>query len=179
MSRFGVSTLFCAGAIALALAGSASASTLTYEITLTQTNGTEITGSNFSVASTPFTVTAPTTSFAQVLTPNFSFTIKGVTYTSDATIQFSGLGPALNTLSGFSDKVGEDTLAINSLTSFQLFSSNSPIDDIPSTIGGTVSVEQVTAAPLPASLPLFVTGLCALGLLGWSRKRKSSAVVAA
>ena len=27
-------------------------------------------------------------------------------------------------------------------------------------------------APLPAALPLFVTGLGALGLLGWRRKRK-------
>jgi hypothetical protein len=30
-----------------------------------------------------------------------------------------------------------------------------------------------TAAPLPAALPLFATGLGALGLLGWRRKRKA------
>ena len=30
-------------------------------------------------------------------------------------------------------------------------------------------------APLPAALPLFATGLGALGLLGWRRKRKQSA----
>jgi hypothetical protein len=30
--------------------------------------------------------------------------------------------------------------------------------------------------PLPAALPLFATGLGALGLLGWRRKRKAQAV---
>jgi hypothetical protein len=32
-----------------------------------------------------------------------------------------------------------------------------------------------TAAPLPAALPLFATGLGGLGLLGWRRKRKAVA----
>ena len=34
-----------------------------------------------------------------------------------------------------------------------------------------------TATPLPAALPLFATGLGALGLLGWRRKRKAQAVI--
>jgi hypothetical protein len=33
--------------------------------------------------------------------------------------------------------------------------------------------------PLPAALPLFATGLGALGLLGWRRKRKAAALAAA
>jgi hypothetical protein len=37
----------------------------------------------------------------------------------------------------------------------------------------------VSATPLPAALPLFATGFGALGLLGWRRKRKGAAVVAA
>jgi hypothetical protein len=32
----------------------------------------------------------------------------------------------------------------------------------------------VNQTPLPAALPLFGTGLGALGLLGWRRKRKAS-----
>jgi hypothetical protein len=36
----------------------------------------------------------------------------------------------------------------------------------------------VSATPLPAALPLFTTGLGALGLLGWRRKRKTQAAVA-
>ena len=34
---------------------------------------------------------------------------------------------------------------------------------------------QFEVTPLPAALPLFVTGLGALGLLGWRRKRKQAA----
>ncbi len=35
------------------------------------------------------------------------------------------------------------------------------------------------ATPLPAALPLFATGLGAMGLLGWRRKRKNNAAIAA
>ena len=36
-----------------------------------------------------------------------------------------------------------------------------------------------SSTPLPAALPLFATGLGALGLLGWRRKRKATAALAA
>jgi hypothetical protein len=35
-----------------------------------------------------------------------------------------------------------------------------------------------TPTPLPPALPLFATGLGALGLLGWRRKRKNAAAIA-
>jgi hypothetical protein len=38
------------------------------------------------------------------------------------------------------------------------------------------SSAPVGATPLPATLPLFATGLGALGLLGWRNKRKAQAV---
>lgn len=38
---------------------------------------------------------------------------------------------------------------------------------------------QVSAVPLPAALPLFVTGLSALGLFGWRRKKKNAVALAA
>jgi len=38
---------------------------------------------------------------------------------------------------------------------------------------------NTAATPLPAALPLFATGLGALGLLGWRRKRKNAAAIAA
>jgi type VI protein secretion system component Hcp len=42
----------------------------------------------------------------------------------------------------------------------------------------TITFTATSATPLPAALPLFATGLGALGLLGWLRKRKSRAAVA-
>jgi hypothetical protein len=43
--------------------------------------------------------------------------------------------------------------------------------------GACVSItSQSAATPLPAALPLFATGIGALGLLGWRRKRKAQAV---
>ena len=43
----------------------------------------------------------------------------------------------------------------------------------------TASLAQGTSAtPLPAALPLFATGLGAMGLFGWRRKRKAQAVAA-
>jgi hypothetical protein len=42
---------------------------------------------------------------------------------------------------------------------------------------GKVAPETpTTTTPLPATLPLFATGIGALGLLGWRRKRKAQAV---
>jgi hypothetical protein len=43
----------------------------------------------------------------------------------------------------------------------------------------TIDVIAPTATSLPAALPLFATGLGALGLFGWRRKRKTSAAIAA
>jgi hypothetical protein len=42
---------------------------------------------------------------------------------------------------------------------------------------GTFTVTPA-ATPLPAALPLFATGLWALGLLGWRRKRRNAAKLA-
>jgi hypothetical protein len=39
--------------------------------------------------------------------------------------------------------------------------------------------DGLSQVPLPAALPLFATGLGALGLLGWRRKRKGAATAAA
>ena len=47
-------------------------------------------------------------------------------------------------------------------------------DDI--TLGSVTPGTSLT--PLPAALPLFATGLGALGLLGWRRKRRAAAIAA-
>jgi hypothetical protein len=42
-----------------------------------------------------------------------------------------------------------------------------------------VSALDYSATPLPAAFPLFATGLGAIGLLGWRRKRKAAAAIEA
>ena len=42
----------------------------------------------------------------------------------------------------------------------------------------TLEPDPALATPLPAALPLFVTGLGALGLFGWRRKRKADVLAA-
>jgi PEP-CTERM motif len=42
-------------------------------------------------------------------------------------------------------------------------------------LSGSVTYDYTPATPLPATLPLFATGLGGLGLLGWRRKRKAQA----
>jgi hypothetical protein len=44
--------------------------------------------------------------------------------------------------------------------------------------GDFITSPTVTVTPLPTALPLFATGLGALGLFGWRRKRKAQAVAA-
>ena len=43
-------------------------------------------------------------------------------------------------------------------------------------LSGETIVISNSGVPLPGALPLFATGLAALGLLGWRRKRKAQAV---
>ena len=53
---------------------------------------------------------------------------------------------------------------------------NFTIDDV--NFEGAVNVGMSGTTPLPATLPLFASGLGALGLLGWRRKRKNAAIAA-
>ena len=48
-------------------------------------------------------------------------------------------------------------------------------DNFPTVSCGAVSLTPSTPTPSPATLPLFATGLSALGLLGWRRKPKAQA----
>jgi hypothetical protein len=41
-----------------------------------------------------------------------------------------------------------------------------------------ITIHEATATPLPAALPLFVTGLGALGLVRWRKQKKAAALAA-
>jgi hypothetical protein len=46
------------------------------------------------------------------------------------------------------------------------------------TVDFSTPIYSIATTPLPGALPLFATGLGALGLLGWRRKRKAAALAA-
>jgi hypothetical protein len=52
-------------------------------------------------------------------------------------------------------------------------------DESYSVIASSDLIGTVGSTPLPAALPLFATGLGAIGLFGWRRKRKCAALEAA
>jgi hypothetical protein len=61
-----------------------------------------------------------------------------------------------------------------------LFSINDPnAQDFSLNFSAGIPNGAVSATPLPAALPLFASGLGALGVLGWRRKRKVAAAIAA
>jgi hypothetical protein len=104
-------------------------------------------GTNGQTARTDYAVDSPGSSYVQ----NYIFNYKGI---------FSGLPPSITTAFSYTvtagDTSGGEFCAIECLTL------------TPTSVSETVT-------PLPAALPLFATGLGALGLLGWRRKRKAAA----
>lgn len=82
---------------------------------------------------------------------------------STYTIQNEGSYVLLFGVTNWSDKAYDSGLAFSGLTV-----GGAPIE----------GEDDISAVPLPAALPLFATGLGALGLLGWRRKRKAAAIAA-
>jgi hypothetical protein len=116
----------------------------------------------------PYGITAPITSNACAAAAGFAAVgvTTGYGETCAPTTKPSG------SLFGYGNLVSADALSTN------LF-----MDGIHLTEAGEIItadfIEQELATPLPAALPLFATGLGALGLLGWRRKRKNAAALAA
>jgi hypothetical protein len=67
---------------------------------------------------------------------------------------------------------GATVYSINNVITTVPFSA--PFNDLPI---GVAEITPPDNTPLPAALPLFASGLGALGLLGWRRKRKQTAEV--
>jgi hypothetical protein len=153
----------------------AKASILSYNLTLTPILGPESgTGS--------LTITVPPVGSSGFLTLGngltaMDFRIDGLDFTlnnsSEVSYFYQGSNLVLASL-GYSGAIGDSQLLSLSLGGFgaYFFSDNTPGE-------GTVGNVSVSATPLPTTLPLLATGLGGLGLFGWWRKRKASAVLAA
>ena len=104
------------------------------------------------------------------------FTNEAVTYGTSAfngfKLSFSGAPPIVNvTLNGASTLVPVDI----SFDTNDVFLNLSGLAVTPAQFSVVDVTFGTIETPLPAALPLFATGLGALGLLSWRRKRKTQA----
>jgi hypothetical protein len=160
--------------VALLSLASSAASALTYDLTLTNLSGQ-------TVGTGMFAISAPVSSTGQ------SVFVAGSTLTD---LSFSLIGSNPNSPYNFSlnnDEFFNPSVTFNngaltgiaylgSLNGFQLdlgtFNLNYEFLNLANFSGsaGTIS-DHVSTTPLPSGLPLFLTGLVALALLGWIKKR--------
>ena len=162
---------------------SANAATITYDVSFSATN--------FSPASAPvdpvkgsFTITFdPTQSFSDSTT---GITLDSLNISLGSTLGFSYTpGSRILEVGGIQNNVGGVGTGTDD---FALVIPGFPNGPFVGGIeffynqGGSDTFDALTTSftttPLPAALPLFATGLGALGLFGWHRKRKAQAVAA-
>lgn len=169
--------------VALLSMASSAASAMTYDLTLSNSSGQTVGSGMFTIGGpvaasgiSTFSVGAPSP-LAQLTGLSFNiasntfnlstglFITPTVTFDNGLLSSVSYLGDS--TTSGF--KLDLDTFSLN----YVLFDlTNLPYVQMSS---GTIS-DHVSATPLPSGLPLFLTGLVALALLGWRKKRSPQVV---
>jgi hypothetical protein len=170
-------SVIAAALFAVQIPGAAKASTLTYNVTLTHfCCGTESgTGS--------FTITVPGVGTSGNLTEGhgltaMDFKIDGLDFklnsSSEVGYYYNGSTLVLDNI-GYTGFIGNFELTGISLASYY-FGDSAPGGYIFDT-NGSLSITPA-ATPLPTTLPLLATGLGALGLIGWWRKRKVGAALA-
>jgi hypothetical protein len=192
-SRFRLVALACVAAFFLF--AEAHATVVTYGFTGTLSNpvngGTSVSGSfvvdnvaatltNFSLttsygSATPSNYTAQILQFLPAVQPNADFTELAFRPNN---VSLSLVDPNIGLLfeSSLANFNGGSlfTAAITPVVGESLASVVNCVNcSLPLAGGSLFASGTATATPLPAALPLFATGLGALGLLGWRRKRKS------
>ena len=99
-----------------------------------------------------------------------SGTVTGLTPGTSFTGNAFDVGSSANTLYFVSSTNPTLLFSVNETTGVQNFIFlNAPVTDM------TAGVTGASTVPIPGALPLFATGLGALGLLGWRRKKKAAA----
>lgn len=169
---------------ALAFSGvisSARASTITLDLTTAALVGdVSVNGAGTDLKFAPNGTGTATFTFASILGDSYVIDVTGQSNESTSFLSFTINGNTLGSNTNFNPPT---TVALPS------FVDPGTLDVFAITNGGTgntenhVSLITVTGdfapVPLPGALPLFATGLAALLLFGWHRKRKAIAVVAA
>jgi hypothetical protein len=99
----------------------------------------------------------------------------------DITLTFDGsiLSPTLESTSGYYTTLQSYSFDVSSLVQPGLNTLSVSGVDVSGVAQYAVGELAPAPTPLPAALPLFATGLGAMGLFGWRRKRKNAAAMVA
>ncbi|WP_298253981.1 hypothetical protein [Bradyrhizobium sp.] len=155
-----------------ALVSGGSASALTYDLTLNNFSGQTV-GTGMFTVNNPIPGSGPSTFSAGAGLTGLSFSIDGHNF-SLGNEQF------FNPYVTFNNGALTGIAYLGSLNGFQLdlgtFNRNYEFLNLANFSGsaGTIS-DHVSTTPLPSGLPLFLTGLAALALFGWKKKRSMQA----
>jgi hypothetical protein len=170
---------------ALAFSGaisSARASTITLDLTTAVlAGGVTLIGGGTDLKFASNEIGTATFTFASIPAHQYVIDVTGQSNQSTSFVDFTINGTQLGTNTNFGS--GFNTIALAS------FVDPGTSDVFAITNGGTGNTEthistitvtgDFAVTPLPGALPLFATGLAALGLFGWYRKRKAPAAIAA
>jgi hypothetical protein len=118
----------------------------------------------------PITITFPTN-----ITDFFLDVYNGETYTDSFTVS-DNLGNTNTVTLTSNGNSGNAFIAFPAAGDVVTISTTDPNFDF--SIDNIGFDQGLTPTPVPAALPLFASGIGALGLFGWSRKRKNAAAVA-
>jgi hypothetical protein len=112
--------------------------------------------------------------FSGVVSPTqFSFSggLPSITNFNATSYSFDIQTSDIGAIIAWSISLHEAGLAVFTSNTGDSSSSLGPISFIGASNSGMPGMWSVAATPIPAALPLFVTGLGGLGLLGWRRRR--------
>jgi hypothetical protein len=161
-------------AVAVLAAPAGAYASVVYDLTLTATSDTD--GTPLATYDGTGTITL---SSAPSPTMQTDYTSAAVTFSVDGE-SFSGTASSVQFLDGnfrnatFSEQIGLTPVRFDlATTSGYIFYYDNELEDASGTITSTLAP---AATPIPAALPLFASGLGAIGLLARRRKRKAQAV---
>jgi hypothetical protein len=175
----------------LVSAASAQAATFTFSFTNEPPAGTvngTVTGridglaaTGTSAATAVFVTSSPAGVFYPLSASDNILAQQNLTVFSNTFTVTGGVLTSMDFRAGFTQPNGDAfSLALELFAPITQFNLRAVIAGPPildrSVVASRASFEPVSQVPLPAALPLFATGLGALGLLGWRRKRKAKEV---
>jgi hypothetical protein len=157
------------------VAGSAQAATITYNLTLQDTTPGGISGTGTLTIAAPLLANNVYTPGPAVTLLDFVINAQDFNETSTFTSIHTNASAQIDAITTLVFSPG--FLSTGALTF--TYSGNGQFGSgVINLVAAADGENEAAATPLPAALPLFATGLGAMGLFGWRRKRKQAVAAA-